>query len=575
MILRVLLFSSLVLFADFHLQQAIAQSGSSTDTNAKKFVANKPDETKSSRDRVDQLVSKLKTVSREVERLQAEVGKDGIGSTVVRLEVHRKSGELRKLVTTLITALNQVRELGSDTTVETKLINDLLARDAEALKNEVMIQAKRVRALVDRTATGSSSERVDAELSLTVEIPILEILDTATIENLSMRESIGADVSAERAELAVEVRLGGLLQIGMLRTVRQTIDLTSKLTDATGSGTHETALRRLKDLRRVFSGSVRGTIRNLDKLGTDTSQLKQQLISLTGEFSGEILDPKIITPLAGEWWGSFVQWLRSTGPDVLFKLFVILLILVIARLFARIAERLVGLGLKRSNVQMSNLLREFFIKTAGRIVLVFGVLIGIAQLGIEIGPLLAGLGIAGFIVGFALQGVLSNFASGLMILFYRPFDVGDTIEAAGIRGKVDKMTLVSTMILTFDNQLLVVPNNKIWGDVIRNVTHQTQRRIDFMFGIHYKDDIEHAERVFMDILTSHDKVLKYPEPMVRVHELGNSSVNFAVRPWVKTDDYWDVYWDLTREVKRRLDAEGITIPFPQRDVHHYAEKDGS
>ena len=206
--------------------------------------------------------------------------------------------------------------------------------------------------------------------------------------------------------------------------------------------------------------------------------------------------------------------------------------------------------------------------------MLIGVIIAIAQLGIEIAPLLAGLGIAGFVVGFALQDTLSNFASGIMILVYRPYDVGDAIEAGGVIGSVSRMNLVSTIILTFDNQLLVVPNNKIWGDVIRNITNQEMRRVDMTFGIGYSDDIAEAERVLTEIVTNHEKTLEDPAPVIRLHELGDSSINFVVRPWTRTNDYWDVYWDVTREVKRRFDAEGISIPFPRRDVHVYHDDVG-
>ena len=131
------------------------------------------------------------------------------------------------------------------------------------------------------------------------------------------------------------------------------------------------------------------------------------------------------------------------------------------------------------------------------------------------------------------------------------------------------MNLVSTNILTIDNQTLVIPNNKIWGDVIRNVTAQKHRRIDMTFGIGYSDDIEKAERILIDILQAHALVLSDPEYTVKLHALGESSVDFIVRPWVETENYWDVYWDITKAVKVRFDAEGISIPFPQRDVHIY------
>ncbi|MFA0730340.1 mechanosensitive ion channel family protein, partial [Vibrio sp. 10N.222.48.A4] len=192
-----------------------------------------------------------------------------------------------------------------------------------------------------------------------------------------------------------------------------------------------------------------------------------------------------------------------------------------------------------------------------------------SQIGIELAPLLTGFGVAGVIIGFALQDTLSNFASGLMILIYRPYDVGDMVKVAGVQGTVKDMSLVSTTVQTIDNQRLVIPNNKIWGDVINNITAERVRRVDMVFGIGYSDDIDKAKSVLNDIILAHPLVLKKPEHMIKLHTLNTSSVDFVVRPWVKTDDYWEVYWDVTETVKKRFDEEGITIPFPQRDVHVY------
>jgi small conductance mechanosensitive channel len=157
-------------------------------------------------------------------------------------------------------------------------------------------------------------------------------------------------------------------------------------------------------------------------------------------------------------------------------------------------------------------------------------------------------------------------------MIFRPYDVGDVVNAGGVTGKVGGMNLMSTTVKTFDNQKIIVPNNKIWGDVITNVTAQRERRVDMVFGIGYDDDIGKAEAVLREIVAGHPKVLKDPEPTIQLHELGDSSVNFVVRPWSATADYWDVYWDITRSVKERFDQEGISIPFPQRDVHLYHEK---
>ena len=196
-----------------------------------------------------------------------------------------------------------------------------------------------------------------------------------------------------------------------------------------------------------------------------------------------------------------------------------------------------------------------------------GILLILGQLGISLGPMLAGLGIAGFIVGFALQDSLANFAAGGMILLYKPFDVDDFVQVAGQEGLVKKMSLVSTTINTFDNQTLIIPNNKIWGDVIKNVTAQRVRRVDLEFGVSYSSDIEQVERILAEVVKEHPKVLPEPEPNIRVQSLGDSSVNFIARPWAAREDVWNVRWDLIRAVKLRFDQEGIEIPFPQRDIH--------
>ena len=149
-----------------------------------------------------------------------------------------------------------------------------------------------------------------------------------------------------------------------------------------------------------------------------------------------------------------------------------------------------------------------------------------------------------------------------MILFYKPFDVDDWVDVSGVVGKVKSMTLVTTTIMTPDNKLMIVPNNSIWGNIITNVTGSSERRVDLEFDIGYEADIDKAQKVLNEIMAEHKLVLKDPEPAVHLHELADSSVNFICRPWVKTADYWTVFWDITREVKLRFDKEGISIPFP-------------
>jgi len=310
-------------------------------------------------------------------------------------------------------------------------------------------------------------------------------------------------------------------------------------------------------------------IDDLKRLGADTTDYQKLLVTTTGDVGAIGFNFAVLSSLAGDWWVQGQEWLANNATRLIVRLLLILGILTATWLLAGVLRNLAGKALDAKTMRVSQLLRTMLIGMVGNVVWIFGILIALSQLGISVGPMLAGLGIAGFIVGFALQDTLSNFASGVMILFYRPFDVGDFIEAGGVSGKVYAMNLVSTTVLTFDNQTLIVPNNKIWGDVIRNVTRQKERRVDLVFGVSYTDDMNKVERILHDILDKDERVLDYPESTIKLHELADSSVNYVVRPWVKTSDYWDVYWDLTREVKRRFDEEGVSIPFPQRDVHHY------
>ncbi len=271
-------------------------------------------------------------------------------------------------------------------------------------------------------------------------------------------------------------------------------------------------------------------------------------------------------------WTTISGWLMSAEGGFRWAVNIIqfIVILVAFYLFSIVAGKAAQKAFSKSR-HFSSLLRDFLILSTRRIVLLIGFFVGLSALEINIGPVLAIIGAAGFVIAFALQNSLSNFASGILMLIYRPFDINDMINVAGVLGKVESMNLLSTQLRTPDNQLIIVPNNSVWGDVITNVTGITERRVDLVFGIGYSDDIDKAQKVLEEIVNGHELVLKEPEAIVKLHELADSSVNFICRPWTSTGDYWDVYWDITREVKCRFDAEGISIPFPQRDVHLYKE----
>ena len=265
-------------------------------------------------------------------------------------------------------------------------------------------------------------------------------------------------------------------------------------------------------------------------------------------------------------------WVQADdgGKFWLKRLLVALIILFVFWIISKSAGRATAKALAR-HPHASSLLENFARRTAGGVVFVVGVLIALATLGVPIGPLMAVLGGGGFIVGFALQETLGNFASGMLIMVYRPFDVDDYVNVAGVEGTVKEMSLVSTSLLTLDNKVLVIPNKKAWGDTIINYTGKDIRRVDLLFGIGYDDDIQHAIDVLNEIAGEHKLVLDDPAVTVHVDALADSSVNLFCRPWAKTSDYWTVHNDLTRQVKERFDAEGISIPFPQRDVHTHPE----
>lgn len=203
----------------------------------------------------------------------------------------------------------------------------------------------------------------------------------------------------------------------------------------------------------------------------------------------------------------------------------------------------------------SKLLRRFIVRWVGRIIFIFGLLYGLSQLGVNITPLVAALGATGFVIGFALQNTLSNFASGLLIMTQRPFDVGDAIEAAGVTGKVDRVTLFSTHVSTFDNSKLTVPNNSIWSSVITNSTASDRKRLNLTFEIKAPFTVDQAEEILLDIVKTHPKVLDEPAPVVRMDEFTDDGFELICWPWVLTGDGPEVRWDIIRAVRKRLRGE--------------------
>ena len=242
-----------------------------------------------------------------------------------------------------------------------------------------------------------------------------------------------------------------------------------------------------------------------------------------------------------------------------------LITLVVGWFIIKIIVGLIHKTIERTEADET--LEKFFASLASILLKTILVMMVIGQLGVKTASFIAVLGAATFAVGFALQGSLSNFAAGVMILIFRPFKVGDFIEAGGATGSVDEVGIFATIIRTGDNKKMIVSNSAITGGNITNYSAYDKRRVDMVFGIGYGDDIDKARSVMRAILEGDPRVHSDPEPFLAVAELADSSVNFKVRVWVDSGDYWGVFFDTQEQVKKRFDAEGISIPFPQRDVH--------
>jgi small conductance mechanosensitive channel len=247
-----------------------------------------------------------------------------------------------------------------------------------------------------------------------------------------------------------------------------------------------------------------------------------------------------------------------------------LVIFIIGRWIAKFIKRLLTRLMTKREVDAT--LVPFMANIIYFLLMAFVIIAAISQLGVQTTSFIAILGAAGLAIGLALQGSLSNFAAGVLMIIFRPFKVGDYIEGGGTSGVVENISVFVTNLKTPDNKAVIVPNAAMMGGNITNYSTKEIRRVDMTAGIGYGDDIDKARKVLNGILAADERILKDPAPTVAVVELADSSVNFVVRPWVKTADYWAVYFDVTEQIKKRFDSEGVSIPFPQRDVHLFQEK---
>jgi small conductance mechanosensitive channel len=483
-------------------------------------------------------------------------------------------------------AKEQLEKL-QEKTADAKATGDVEAmRETEEVVREAQESATEIRESVGDAAEATKKT---AEVAKTMEVQTPEIFD----------ETMGAADQAEQAlgkakDVVESATLGERAAVHQAAgEAEQTTEEAKRATAVVGENVRKAemldrTMEQAEEVKKEAKVELLETVNRLreertqliDRLNTVLSELESKTDKEDSETLDKIKDYRLyISSVQGiqvdakdatSTWISIKGWLTSAEGGLRWAKNVgtFAAIILIAWLLSKLISRAVHRALSISD-KLSHLLEDFLVGMVRWIVMAIGATMALAALEVSVGPLLALIGAVGFVLALALQDSLSNFANGIMILLFRPFDVGDVVDAGGVSGSVTSMNLVSTTIKTFDNKQMVVPNNKIWRDVITNATGVATRRVDMEFGIGYGDDIDKAQAILEEVVNSHPKVLADPEPTIRMNTLADSSVNFICRPWSRTEDYWSVYWDVTKEVKKRFDAEGICIPFPQRDVHLY------
>ena len=266
-----------------------------------------------------------------------------------------------------------------------------------------------------------------------------------------------------------------------------------------------------------------------------------------------------------------MEFMQTDGLAFGIDLAIALVIFFVGRILISLVVRGMSKAMQKNDVEKT--LETFVCNLVRMALLIVVIIAAIGQLGIQTTSFIAIFGAAGLAVGLALQGSLSNFASGVLIVLFRPYKVGDFVEAAGIAGAIEQVQILTTIFKTGDNKQVIVPNSQVMDSIITNYSANDTRRVDMVVGVSYDDDLDKVRKTLEDIIAADDRILSEPAVTIAVSELADSSVNFVVRPWCATADYWAVMWDLTEEIKKRFDQESISFPFPQRDVHLYKASD--
>ncbi len=483
----------------------------------------------------------------------------------------RRDEKTIKVLKSIISLAQNVLDLPEDAPERAKLRQLMSMREGQ-IERAI---GERFESLTERLNASLDRQRELSGVQLLSEEAFADLIDKYRLSYLGLsteqallleRLDIGDETLREK--VLKTLNLYGEELVGVIHIHHHALQLLAARQDAAGTDAELVQSARFEAERLELAiARLNSVVTMLERLDGDTLAMRRVLIEKSGGLALSLVDTAMLSVVLGETQDRLVDWFSANGASTFISAILFVAILILARSLAGIAKRVTERALRHSDQSISQLLKETLISMAGTVVFLIGLLVALAQVGVSVTPMIAGLGVVGFIVGFALQDTLSNFAAGAMILAYRPFDTGDFIAAGEAEGTVLKMNLVNTTIITIENKVLIIPNSKIWGGVIMNMTGQNLRRTDLIYRVSYSDDVDLVQGILEELIDADERWLDDPEPLVRLKQYSESSIDFMVRAYAKTDEYWEAVWALNKAVKKRFDAEGITIPFPQREVH--------
>jgi len=426
-------------------------------------------------------------------------------------------------------------------------------------------------ALRERKAEADTDELGEIELGIRLAQVRLDSNLLGQERTLEAAELMGLEVEEAWADFDAFLRSRAESQVGRLRMADAERDrIEAQLRDAETAGAADAEIATSRALLQVVEQRIDGLVTSLrlsanllERRDIDASEYRQALVVSTREVTGDVFDPAVAFGLLSDLTDRAVGWVRESGPTVLARLFVVILLVVLFRLGFRIGWWTFQ---KVGTVQLPRLLSDMVGRMLRPVATILGLIVGLWFLGVDATALVAGLGVAGIIVGLALQDSMANLAAGIFILLYRPYDREDIVTAGGIVGTVKEMGLANTTIVTFDNRRLYVPNRKIWSEVIENRSAEHARRVEFTVSIAYEEDIDRSYESIYGLLKETERVLATPEPYVFASKLADSGVDVTIYAWTRTEDWWPLTTELPRLVRQRFARENIVIPYPHVEI---------